>query len=49
MKNKKCTRTCVGCRTKKDKADLVKIVRLNDEDVKVDFEQKCERQRGLCV
>lgn len=43
MKNKKLTRTCIGCRTKKEKSDLVRIVANKMGKVFVDFEQKQDR------
>ena len=39
MKNSKETRTCVGCRKKFNKNDLIRIVNINKE-VTVDLKQK---------
>lgn len=42
MKNKSLTRTCISCREKKDKNDLIRIVKNKDEEIQVDFKQKLE-------
>ncbi|MDE5831361.1 MAG: YlxR family protein [Clostridia bacterium] len=39
MKNKKLTRTCIGCRTKKEKKELVRIVRNKQNEILVDLDQ----------
>lgn len=41
MKNKKLTRTCIACRTKKQKSELIRMVVRNGEIVK-DLRQKLE-------
>lgn len=38
--SKKLTRTCIGCRTKKDKDNLVRIVINKTGSIEVDLEQK---------
>lgn len=43
MKNKKMTRTCIGCRCKRQKNELIRIVRNKDNEVKVDLKQNLER------
>lgn len=48
MKNKKLTRTCLGCRVKKEKSELIRIVNHKDLGVTVDLEQKIEG-RGAYV
>ena len=39
MKNKKLTRTCIGCRAKKEKQELIRIVKTNENEILVDFKQ----------
>lgn len=41
MKNSKLTRTCIGCRQKKQKNELIRIINYNGE-AKLDLEQKLE-------
>ena len=41
MKNSKLTRTCIGCRTKKQKQELIRIVN-HEGKAQVDIEQKLE-------
>ncbi len=41
MKNKKLTRTCIACRAKKQKNELIRMVARNSEIIK-DEEQKLE-------
>jgi hypothetical protein len=41
MKNKKIPiRSCVGCREKKEKSELIRIVRTPDKEVKIDPDGK---------
>ena len=42
MKNKKLTRTCISCREKKYKQELIRIVKNKEGDIKVDLKQKLE-------
>ena len=35
-------RTCIGCNTKKDKKDLIRIVKNKNEEIKVDLTGKME-------
>lgn len=42
MPNKKLTRTCIGCRIKKQKQDMIRIVRNKENEIKPDFKQKLE-------
>lgn len=39
MKNKKFTRTCIGCRAKKEKKELIRIVKNKQNEIFIDFEQ----------
>ena len=43
MKNKKLTRTCIGCRLKKEKQELIRIAKNCESNVLVDFNQNIER------
>ena len=43
MRNKKLTRTCIGCRLKKDKNDLIRIVANKEGQVFVDIKQDASR------
>ena len=36
MQNKQPQRTCMGCNQKKDKKDLIRIVKNKDNEIKVD-------------
>lgn len=49
MKNKKETRTCIGCRKKDNKHNLIRLTNLKNRKVVVDIRQK-ENGRGtyLC-
>lgn len=47
MKNSKETRTCIGCRIKTKKQNLLRIVKLKDEII-VDFDQKL-KARGTYI
>ncbi len=42
MKNKKLTRTCIGCRAKREKQELIRIVCKKNNEVAVDFKQNIE-------
>ena len=42
MKNKCLTRTCISCRAKKDKKELIRIVKNKDGVIKVDLSQRLE-------
>ncbi len=42
MKNNKLTRTCIGCREKKNKKELIRIVCKENNEITVDFEQNIE-------
>ena len=42
MKNSKETRTCIGCRNKFHKDNLIRIVKTNNSDIVVDFDKKLE-------
>lgn len=35
-------RTCIGCNLKKDKKDLIRIVKNKDGEIKVDLERKLD-------
>ena len=48
MKNSKETRTCVGCREKKNKKELVRIVNSKEQGIIVDFNQR-EQERGAYI
>ena len=48
MKNSKETRTCIGCREKKNKKELVRIVNSKEKGIIVDFNQK-EQGRGAYI
>ncbi len=41
MKNSKLTRTCIGCRQKRQKTELIRIINHNGS-VQVDLKQKLE-------
>lgn len=43
MKNKKLVRTCIGCRTKKNKSELIRIIKNKDSEVLIDFNQCLKR------
>ena len=47
MKNKKLTRTCIGCKGKRDKRELIRIVKNKHDEVLIDFKQNIHRQRGI--
>ena len=40
MKNNKLTRTCIGCRAKKEKTNLIRIVKNKQNEVMFDFNKK---------
>lgn len=40
--SKKLTRTCIGCRNKKEKQELYRIVCNKEKEITVDFKQKKE-------
>ena len=42
MKNKCLTRTCISCRAKKDKKELIRIVKNKNGVIKVDLSQRLE-------
>lgn len=42
MPNKKLTRTCIGCREKKQKQELIRIVCNKYKEINVDFRQNQE-------
>lgn len=49
MKNRKFTRTCVGCRKKREKKDLIRIVKNKQNEVLVDITQnKSGRGAYIC-
>ena len=48
MKNSKETRTCVGCREKKNKKELVRIVNSKEQGIIVDINQR-EQGRGTYI
>ena len=48
MKNSKETRTCIGCREKKNKQELVRIVNSKEKGIIVDLTQK-EKGRGAYI
>ena len=49
MKNKCLTRTCISCRAKKDKKELIRIVKNKDGVIKVDLSQRLEgRGEYIC-
>lgn len=41
-------RTCMGCNTKKDKKDLIRIVKSKDEDIQIDITGK-KNGRGAYI
>lgn len=47
MKNKKLTRTCVGCRAKREKQELIRIVKSNKNEILIDTNQNMERKRSI--
>ena len=48
MRNSKETRTCIGCRDKKNKKELFRIVNSKEKGIIVDFNQK-EQGRGTYI
>lgn len=42
MKNKCLTRTCISCREKKNKKELIRIVKNKNGEISVDCKQKLE-------
>ena len=42
MKNSKEIRTCIGCRNKFHKDKLIRIVKTNNNDILVDFDNRLE-------
>lgn len=42
MKNKKLTRTCIGCRAKKDKQELLRIAKNKQDEILVDCKQNIQ-------
>ena len=48
MKNKKFTRTCIGCRAKKEKKELIRIVKNKQDEVLIDLKQN-ESGRGSYI
>ena len=48
MKNKKETRTCIGCRKKKEKYDLIRIVKDINGEITVDLSGKM-KGRGAYI
>ncbi len=42
MKNKKLTRTCIGCRAKREKQELIRIVCNKEKKIIIDLSQKAE-------
>ncbi len=42
MKNSKLTRTCIGCRSKKQKENLIRIVKNKENKIIVDLQQNLE-------
>lgn len=50
MKNKKLTRTCIGCREKKQKQELVRIVLNKNNEITVDFNNTLDgRGAYICM
>ena len=49
MKNKCLTRTCISCRAKKDKKELIRIVKNKDGVIKVDLSQRLEGRGAYIV
>ncbi len=48
MKNSKETRTCIGCREKKNKSELIRIVNSKEKGIIVDLKRK-EQGRGAYI
>lgn len=48
MRNKKETRTCMGCRKRDDKHNLIRLVVSNNNEVIIDVEQKIQA-RGAYI
>lgn len=42
MPNKKLIRTCIGCRAKRQKQDMIRIVKNKQNEIKPDFKQNLE-------
>ncbi len=42
MKNNKLTRTCIGCRAKREKTDLIRIVKNKQNEIIFDFDKKID-------
>ena len=40
MKNNKLTRTCIGCKAKKEKSELIRIIKNNQNEILLDLNQK---------
>ena len=47
MKNKKLTRTCIGCRTKREKKELFRIVKTQNNEILIDLKQDINRKRSI--
>lgn len=42
MPNKKLTRTCIGCKEKKNKQEMIRIIKNKENEIKVDLKQNLE-------
>lgn len=50
MPNKKFIRTCIGCKERKQKQDMIRIVKTKDNEIKADFKQRLEgRGAYICM
>ena len=48
MRNSKEIRTCMGCRVKKNKKDLIRLVNLENNGITIDLEQRV-KARGVYI